>query len=329
MAYDVERNAEIFFKDLQDGVSSLLVGKMSSLSPPIVVAGGNCSIFGFDKEGSEIFWTVTGDNVSSLALVDIPSAKGSSKKELVVGSDDFEIRVFQGDELVKEITEADKVLFLCAMQESKFAYGLSNGTVGVYNSKKNRSWRVKAKHQVTALLTYDLDCDGVEEVVSGWSNGSFNVRKESTGEIIFKDTMSAPIAAIVKSDYRMDGKEALMIISESGEVRAYLSTDMDLTLAMDTPGAGVVNATGEQKALADLHQKKQELMAQLRSLEKSLNSKKTGEVVFGSLPPNTALTYSLKADADAGCIMVKVDANTDVQLNTILGFDSGNFHFTM
>lgn len=323
VAYDVERNAEIFFKDIQDGVNSLYVGKMSNLSAPLVVVGGNCSILGFDKEGSEVFWTVTGDNVSSMTMSGIASAKGSSTKALLVGSEDFEIRIFQNEDLVGEVTEADKVTHLCPMDNGKFAYGLANGTVGVYNSSKQRVWRVKAKSNVTALQTYDIDLDGVQEVVSGWSNGSFNVRRENTGEVIFKDTMKSPVAGIVKSDYRMDGKECLMIVAESGDVKAYLATDMDLTLAAETAaGASLSNISGEQKLLAELHQKKQKLIGELRTLEKSLKAQKAGEVSSGSLPYNTSVNISLSANAGAGNISIHLEATSDVQLHTILAFDT-------
>jgi Bardet-Biedl syndrome 2 protein len=323
MAYDVERNAELFFRDLQDGANTLLVGKMSGLTPPVVMVGGNCSIFGFDKDGGETFWTVTGDNVSSLALCDIPSGRTTAKKELLVGSDDFEIRVFHDQDIVKEITETDRVAFLQPVQDGQFAYGLANGTVGVYNAGKQRMWRVKAKNNVTALSTYDLDCDGLLEVVSGWSNGSFNVRRQTNGDIIFKEAMKAPIAGIVRSDYRLDGKEALMLCSEGGDVLAYLATDVDLSLAAQTSGITGTVGSGEQRALAELHSKKQQLTAELRALEKSMKAAKSGEVFAGSLPPNTSLNYALRTDASAGVLNVKVEATTDVQLHTILAFDPG------
>ena len=40
---------------------------------------------------------MTGDNVCSLALCDINS---DGKNELIVGSEDFDVRVFQNDELL-------------------------------------------------------------------------------------------------------------------------------------------------------------------------------------------------------------------------------------
>lgn len=73
LAYDIDRNADSFFVDVQDGVNSLVVGKIGSMSKPMVITGGNCSILGFDSKGLESFWTVTGDNVSSLALCNYES----------------------------------------------------------------------------------------------------------------------------------------------------------------------------------------------------------------------------------------------------------------
>lgn len=235
LAYNVERNADSFFVEVQDGVNSLIVGDVSSSRRPLVVAGGNCSILGFDGQGSESFWTVTGDNVSSLALCDVDS-QGSDA--LLVGSDDFEIRVFRNEELVCEITEADKVTFLLALGpvrtgngvvvNNRFAYGLANGTVGVYSGTKTRLWRVKTKNKVTALHAYDLDMDGSNEVFTGWSNGSFTVRRQENGEIIFKGSLGSSIAAILSCDYRMTGKSEVLVCSENGEVRGYVSTGKDV-----------------------------------------------------------------------------------------------------
>jgi hypothetical protein len=53
-----------------DGASVVTIGKLGSLPNPLAIAGGNCSLQGFDYKGNDPFWTVTGDNVCSLALMD-------------------------------------------------------------------------------------------------------------------------------------------------------------------------------------------------------------------------------------------------------------------
>merc|ERR1719433_1439585 len=58
MVYDVEENADLFFKEVHDGVSVIALGNLPSTEPPVCVVGGNCSVQAFDHEGTELFWTV-------------------------------------------------------------------------------------------------------------------------------------------------------------------------------------------------------------------------------------------------------------------------------
>lgn len=44
MAYDVERNADVFYKDVPDGVSSITFGWVRGIAEPLVIVGGHCSI---------------------------------------------------------------------------------------------------------------------------------------------------------------------------------------------------------------------------------------------------------------------------------------------
>ena len=66
--------------------------------------------------------------------------------------------------------------------DARFGYGLGNGTIGVYN-KYQRAWRTKTKNTVTAIASFDLDNDGVPELVSGWSNGRLEVRSIKDGQV--------------------------------------------------------------------------------------------------------------------------------------------------
>ena len=54
------------------------------------------------------------------------------------------------------------------MRHNTFAYALVNGTVGIYDRPGVRRWRVKAKHDVTSIIGFDLDGDGEPQLISGW-----------------------------------------------------------------------------------------------------------------------------------------------------------------
>jgi len=204
MVYDVEENADLFFKDVHDGVNVIAFGNIIGVDTPVCVVGGNCSIQAFDHEGSEMFWTVTGDNVSALAFCDVNE---DGLPELLCGTEDFEIRMFHQEDVIKEITETDVVIKVEPIRRSRFAYALMNGTVGVYE-KMSRAWRVKSKNRVNSIACFDFDSDGVPELIAGWENGKVEVRNEKSGEVLFKDYFQAPAAALVNADYRLDGKDA-------------------------------------------------------------------------------------------------------------------------
>ena len=121
LAYDVENNRDLFYKEVPDGANTVTIGKLGSSHRPLAIVGGNCSLQGFDCEGNDPFWTVTGDNVTSLVLTDYNK---NGFNELVVGSEDFEIRVFNNDEIVTEITETEAVTHLTAVQVKKLQYFL-------------------------------------------------------------------------------------------------------------------------------------------------------------------------------------------------------------
>ncbi|KAH8035067.1 hypothetical protein HPB51_004308 [Rhipicephalus microplus] len=115
------------------------------------------------KSADEAPARVTGDNVRALALYDFnkdglnevsPSLSPPHKHtnflpynlrpwlQLLVGSEDFDIRVFRGDVIVAEIGESEAVTALCPLTLDCFAYALANGTIGVYRATE-RLWRIK------------------------------------------------------------------------------------------------------------------------------------------------------------------------------------------
>ncbi len=198
LAYDVENNKDIFDKEVSDGVNCLAFGTLQSIGEPLIVAGGNCSITGFDLAADERFWTVTGDNASSIQFLDWDD---DGEEELLAGSDDFSIRVFKGEEMIFDIQEQSKIQYLRKINKQIFAYSLVNGAYGIYHGKK-RLWRQKNKDKVTALIGISFDLDGQYLVAIGFASGSIEVRKHRTGEMLHKTSLSSTIAQLFFYDYR-------------------------------------------------------------------------------------------------------------------------------
>ena len=313
LAYDVHRNADAWHKDLQDGVSRLAVGRVQQpgggSSAPLAVVGGNCSVVGLDAKGDEAFWTVTGDNVGAMAFAD---ADGDGNRELLVGSDDFEIRVFRGEEVIAEVTEAERVVGLTELSGSRYGYALANGTIGVYD-RGQRAWRVKSKHKVHALGTYDLDGDGVPELVSGWSNGKVEVRMDRTGETVYKDTLSSAVASLQVADYRLDGKEELIACGVNGELKGYLPAEGE---AIE---GNLMGNDAEEEKMALLAQEKQELLFELQSIERRL-TKSSASGPPPVVPLSTKLEQRLEPNVTAGAVDMVVSCTPPAVITGIISF---------
>lgn len=298
MVYDVEENSDLFFKEVHDGVNVIAFGMLAGVDTPVCMVGGNCSIQAYDHEGTELFWTVTGDNVSALAFCDV---NDDGQPEVICGTEDFELRIFKGEDVMKEITETDVVIKAEPLLRSRFAYALMNGTCGVYD-RMTRAWRVKSKNRVNAIDCFDLDNDGVPELIAGWENGKVEVRSEKSGEVMCKDYFQAPIAALIHADYRLDGRSTLMCLTTEGDVRGWLpssSSGESLGNAQQSPGEAK-----ESEAFRDLIAKKAELTQELMSYSEQLKQFRSGgkDSGQGVIPTDTKLNITLKSNRMQGTV---------------------------
>ncbi|XP_059489221.1 Bardet-Biedl syndrome 2 protein homolog [Neocloeon triangulifer] len=314
LVYDVEKNMDVFYKEVPEGVKVISIGRLGKMEKPVILAGGNCTIVGFDFEGNEVFWTITGDIVCSLALMDFDS---DNRNELIVGSTDYDIRVFKEDKIVGELTETEAVTSLTPLQKSCFGYGLSNGTIGVYE-KLQRLWRIKSKNKAVMVFNYDIDGDGLDELIIGWSNGKVDGRSSRTGEVVFKDNFTSAVAGIVAGDYRLIGTRDLICCSVTGEVRGYEANRM-----LRAPGRRVNYG---HDAVREMFSKKQHLMLELSNYKESTNQ--PVEVAKSKIPMQTKLQTVISlndTDLKKPRIDVNLFTNNDTVIRAVLVFCEGIF----
>uniref|UniRef100_A0A3B3RAJ6 BBSome complex member BBS2 n=1 Tax=Paramormyrops kingsleyae TaxID=1676925 RepID=A0A3B3RAJ6_9TELE len=312
LAYDVHDNADIFYKEVADGANAIVLGSLGDIPSPLAIIGGNCALQGFDHQGNDLFWTVTGDNVRSLMLCDFT---GDGKNELLVGSEDFDIRVFKEDELISEMTENETVTSLCHMHGSRFGYALANGTVGVYD-RTARYWRIKSKNHAMSIHAFDLNADGVVELITGWSNGKIDARSDRTGEVIFKDNFSTSVAGIVEGDYRMDGQMQLICTSVDGEVRGYLPASKEMK-------GSLMDSSVEQDLIRELSQRRQNLLLELRNYQENAKAVQgspgpEGDNQMGVIPANTQLQTALSVKAATETQKAHIELNISTPNDTII-----------
>lgn len=180
IAYDVNNNADLFDYEVSDGLNCLGFGSIEGVEDKLIIAGGNCSITGLDKAAEERYWTVTGDNAQAICFIDWDE---DGQDELLVGSDDFVVRVFKGEELVYDINEDSKIRHLKQIQDNIFGYCLESGAFGCYYSRK-RLWQQKQKQKVTAMCGMDFEVEEELCLACGFENGNVEIRSHRTGKLI-------------------------------------------------------------------------------------------------------------------------------------------------
>lgn len=325
LVYDVEKNMDLFYRDIADGANAVVVGYIGSSVLPVAIAGGNCAIQGYTGDGEDAYWTVTGDNITSLALFDLTD---DGQNELVAGSEDYDIRVFKDEAILYEISETDVITSLCGIYPQTFGYALKNGTVGVYH-KQERIWRIKSKNRAAALTSWDINGDGVPELVTGWTSGKLDARSIETGEVVFKDSFADAIAAIFICDYNMDGIEEIVVVSVEGEVRGYQRIGREVRTEESSQ-----NRKREEDMVRELMRKKQELLLELSHFEASdWNTRiPAGNIITDPLseagiPADTQIrsTLVLAPDETPASIHLSLSTSNDTVIRAAVVFAEGIF----
>lgn len=157
----------------------------------------------------------------------------------------------------------------------------------------------------SSIFSFDLDGDGVNELITGWSNGKLDARNDRSGEVVFKDNFNHPIAGLVQGDYRQDGRMELIACATEGEVRGYQPAASD-------GHHQLLDVNAEQESLRELAQRKNNLLLELRNYEENQ------KVSRGTARSNAGVT---QGDIMQGKEMGVIPART--QLSTALAINLG------
>ncbi|KRX11170.1 WD40-repeat-containing domain [Pseudocohnilembus persalinus] len=317
--YDVDTASEKFYKDISDGVTVVAFGSMSGFSQGILIVGGNCNLLGFNEDGEEVYWNVTSDTVSALCFTDIDQ---DQENELVVGTEDNEIRVFKNEDIIYEIKEAAIPRILARMNKQRFAFGLENGMVGVYYKKK-KVWRAKSQLKPTGIVhsKFEKNDLGFRPLLVSRINGQIEVRNDQSGENLYKLQTNTPIMSLLKEDFRQDKTQQIIAVSKKGQVKGF---------TLNSEGAQkTVQEAGEQ--IQELQRKKQELLNKYNGLINNQGQESFDEE--NQLPENFKIKKQFQHNLNKNTVDLIVQCTQGGYIKSVLLqsekiFENGQFFFT-
>lgn len=180
--------------------------------------------------------------------------------ELVAGAEDNTLRVYKGDEMLYDMGEPGKIRQLSRIRQDTFAFALENGQIGVYQ-KKTKTWKIKHKQKVTALLGVDFNNDGKCDLVLGFENGRVEAREDVAGTILFKKNYASAISKLLYADFRMQGTMQVICCTTEGEIKGF-----SLVAQSRMEKSSTAEAASNAGAIGDLNREKQTLMSELSAL---------------------------------------------------------------
>ncbi|XP_059059038.1 Bardet-Biedl syndrome 2 protein homolog [Achroia grisella] len=317
LAYDVNENTDLFFKEAPDGVNVIITGNFAKYNETLVIVGGNSSVQGLDGQGNELFWNVVGGKVYDMIAFDFDK---DGENELIIGCDDSFIRVLKNNQFIVELAETGPVVCLSAVSDVRFAYALANGTIGIYE-EGIRLWRVKSKQNALSLRWSG------DSLACCWGNGRIDWREGNTGKVLRRVQMRMNAAAMLLADYRSVGAPDLVCISDRGEV---------LGFSPYQENAGF-NATSkkmpteeDRMAITELFNKKQALLVELQHYEANAASSslslESPDRPMSAMPTNTRLQVAVSAVPDEGNLNLAISTNNETIVRAALILAEGVFN---
>ncbi|CAI2724859.1 unnamed protein product [Schistosoma spindalis] len=323
LIYDSINNVDIFWKELKNnGVNTIFYKHFDEQykyykDTDIILIGGHCSLIGLNYSAKELFWTVTSDRISAITCLSYENDE-EYHNDIVVGSEDYTIRIFRNELIIHEISETDAVIKLISLGGEYFGYGLRNGTIGVYN-KVNRVWRIKSKNKPMCFVSHDINYDGYPELICGWNNGKVDARLRSNGVVVFKIQLDDCVAGMTVGDY-YGFTNVLLVCTTEGDIRCYSVRH----------SKNHSNSESSEDTLCHLITKRQNLLLEIQTIDQNSNLSQWSKTQIrqGNLniiKANTELQTKLEVSHDKPCVNLTIQTNDGTLLRCVVLFAEGIF----
>jgi Bardet-Biedl syndrome 2 protein len=287
--FDVKSNSQVFCTLIEDGASAVVVFQKRG-----IYVGSNCTILGYDFQGAEIFWTVTGDVVTAMCEI-----TWDGKQSILAASQDLMIRLFQGEESIRERRVKSKVSILKPLGPNKYAIAFESGSIMLIDGA-SKVWDVSAGGQIIGLQMIDYAGAGKADIAFATSEGTIGILATTSGHLTLSDDTHLNLSGLHLFDFKDDGHLCLLVIGTGGSVRVFMPNR--------TEGLGV-EARREfdlRQAQPTLVKEKAKLLLREFELTQDMNNLANPGSDAASRAPKVTAKYSLGQRKDLGCAELRI-----------------------
>ena len=146
----------------------------------------------------------------------------------------------------------------------------------------------------------DVNNDGQNELICGWSTGKLQIRKEANGDVIQEIELNTEISKLILADLNNSGKKQISCFLENGEVMGYEYREEEKQLEKPIVAKDAKIPPEELVKFEKLHKEKQKLINEIESLTIKLTNRGKSNISKDEncLPSNTTVKIDLQSNSE-------------------------------
>lgn len=146
----------------------------------------------------------------------------------------------------------------------------------------------------------DVNNDGQNELICGWSTGKLQIRKEANGDVIQEIELNTEISKLIIGDLNNSGKKQIACFLENGEVIGYEYREEEKQLEKPIMAKDAKIPPEELVKYEKMHKEKQKLIDEIESLTIKLTNRGKSNVSKDEncLPSSTTVKIDLQSNSE-------------------------------